>query len=133
VPAKEGDRRSGLSAAGGGVLERCSGAFAGGGLVWCRGEQVRAAAAAVPSPRHGRGQSEQKGQRGMDAGGLQSPRDKPVPLLRTASLQSFPTLPLQDSALKVFDEMPGRSQNSNFRNFQIGLVIIGWGCQIDFS
>jgi hypothetical protein len=54
VPAKEEERRSELSAAGGGVLQRCSSAFAGGGLVWCRGEQARAAAAASWSPRSGR-------------------------------------------------------------------------------
>jgi hypothetical protein len=33
-------------------------------------------------------------------------------------------LPLHDSAPKVFDEIPARSKNSNFQNFQIGLVII---------
>jgi hypothetical protein len=52
------------------------------------------------------------------------PTGQPVPLLRIASLQSFPTLPLQDSSLKMFDEMHARSQNLNFRNFHIGLVII---------
>jgi hypothetical protein len=94
MSAKEGEGWTGLLAAGGGVLKRCFGAFADGGLVWCRGEQARAAAAAIPSSRHGRGQSEQKRQRGMGAGGLQSTWDKPVPLLRTASLQSFQILDL---------------------------------------
>jgi hypothetical protein len=60
----------------------------------------------------------------MDAGGVQSSRDKPIPLLQKTSLQSFQIWTLQDSALKVFDEMPARIQNSNFQNFQIGLIII---------
>jgi hypothetical protein len=39
VSAKEGTRRSVLSAEGCGVLWRAAGAFAGGGLVWCRGRK----------------------------------------------------------------------------------------------
>jgi hypothetical protein len=83
-----------------------------GGGGWCP----------VTTPRSG--PERPKRQRGMDAGGVQSPRGKPVPLLRTASLQSFALLPLQDSAWKLFDEMPARSKDSKFQNFQIGLVII---------
>jgi hypothetical protein len=37
VSAKEGRRRSVLSADDFGVLWRAAGAFAGGGVVWCRG------------------------------------------------------------------------------------------------
>jgi hypothetical protein len=66
VPAKEGEGQLVLSAAGGEELQRCSGAFAGGGLVWCIGEQVRAAMAASVSLHSGRGQSGQEGQRGME-------------------------------------------------------------------
>jgi hypothetical protein len=38
--------------------------------------------------------------------------------------QNFRNVDFQDSASKVFDEMPARIGNSNFLNFQIGLVII---------
>jgi hypothetical protein len=41
VSAKEGTRRSVLSAEGCGVLWRAAGALAGGGVVWFRGGQVR--------------------------------------------------------------------------------------------
>jgi hypothetical protein len=56
VPAKEGEGRSGISAVGYGVLQMHAGATAGGGLVWCRGEQVRAATAAVLLSHSGRRQ-----------------------------------------------------------------------------
>jgi hypothetical protein len=70
VPAKEGEGRSVLSATGGEELQRCSGAFVGGGLVWCRGEQVSAAMAASMSLHSGRGQSGQEGQRRMERCGV---------------------------------------------------------------
>jgi hypothetical protein len=85
VLAKEGERRSGLSAAGGGVLQRCSGTFAGGGLVWCRGEQVRAAAAAVSSPHHGRARASNetegdgRGRRAEPSGQAGSPPSDSIP------------------------------------------------------
>jgi hypothetical protein len=65
VPAKEGEGQSGLSAEGCGGLQERSGAFAGGGLVWCRGDQARVASAASVSLRSCRGQ---KGQTSKEGG-----------------------------------------------------------------
>jgi hypothetical protein len=85
MPAKEGERRSALSAAGGRVLQRCSSAFVGGGLVWSRGEQVRATAAAVPSPRHGRARASKetegdgRGRRAEPTGQAGSPPSDSIP------------------------------------------------------
>jgi hypothetical protein len=65
VSAKGGEERAVLSVAGGGVLQRRSSAAASGGLVWCRGEQPRAAAAASVSLHSGQGQREHTKQRWM--------------------------------------------------------------------
>jgi hypothetical protein len=54
VPAKEGEGRSGLLAEGYDMLQRCAGAAAGGGLVWCSGGHARAAAVTSVSLRSGR-------------------------------------------------------------------------------
>jgi hypothetical protein len=100
-----------------GALQERSSAFAGGGVVWCRGEQVRAAAAASWSPCSGRGQRGQTGKEaeGDGRGRLAEPTGQAgSPSSDSIPTKFFPTLPLQDSALKVFDEMPARSQNLNF-------------------
>jgi hypothetical protein len=88
---------------------------------------VRAVAAASWSPCSGQGQRGQTGKEaeGDGRGRLAEPTGQAdSPSSDNIPAKFFPTLPLQDSALKVFDKMPARSQNSNFRNFQIGLVII---------
>jgi hypothetical protein len=114
VSAKEGRRRSVLSAEDFGVLWRAAGAFAGGGVVWCRGEQTRPAAAAVPSPRHGRGPSDQRGRGGWTRAACRAHGASWFPSLGQHLCKVLSLLPLQDSAPKVFDEMPARSKNSNF-------------------
>jgi hypothetical protein len=97
--------------------------LARGGVVWCRGEQVRAAAAAVSSPHHGRARASKETEGDGHERFVEPTRQAGSPP-SDSILQSFPTFPLQDSFLKVFDEMLARSQNSNFQKFQIGLVII---------
>jgi hypothetical protein len=85
---------------------------------------VRAAAAGVPSPRHGRGQSDQRDRGGWTWAACRVHGACWFPSLGQHLCKVLSLLPLQDSAPKVFDEIPARSKNSNFRNFQIGLVII---------
>jgi hypothetical protein len=50
VSAREGEGQLGLSVEGCGVLWGAAGAFAGGGLVWCRGGKVRGPGGSPPCP-----------------------------------------------------------------------------------
>jgi hypothetical protein len=109
MPAKEGERRSGLSAEGCVRLQALTGALDCGGLVWCRGKQVRAAAAAISSPRHGLGQSEQGDIGGWTRAACRAHGTSRFPSVGQPPCKAFPLLPLQDSARMMFHEMPART------------------------
>jgi hypothetical protein len=111
-------------AAGYGALQKLSGAFAGGGVVWFRGGHGRGPGGFPPClPCLTVGAW--AGETGGSTRRVQGTAGRSGTRARAANHCCKQLLELLlNPAHKVFDTRSARGQNLNFRNFQIGLVII---------